>query len=169
MGPLFLAAVVLLLVFLALAVFGRGGPTETLPTAGVAPEGLSRLSLAELGSVSERLFSELGLTTASRSVAADRIDLILEDPTPVTGQRVYVRCLLTPAAGAVESAEVQAALDTARHAQLTKAIVVTPGQFSDEARLVALDSSVELIAGPQLAELLRSHLADVANRLGIPR
>src|SRR5688500_19028165 len=100
MGPLFLAAIVLLLLFLALALFARGGPTETVPGSGRAPDALVQLSLSELGSVSGRLFSELGLNTTSSSEAAGRIDLILEDPTPVTGQRVYVRCLLTPEAGA---------------------------------------------------------------------
>jgi hypothetical protein len=47
--------------------------------------------------------------------------------------------------------------------------VVTTATFSDEAKLVAKGTSVELVDGNQLASMLRQHLPDVANRLGIPR
>jgi hypothetical protein len=171
MGSLLLAGVALVAIFLALALFGRGGPTEAISTAGLPDElaGITRLSLAELGSVAARLFNELGFATVSQSEQPGRFDLIVEDPTPVTGQKVYVRCVLTPESGAVQSAEVQAALDTSRHEQLAKAIVVTPGLFSDEATLVSRATSLELIDGRKLAELLRVHLPDAANRLGVPR
>ncbi|HEX9508181.1 MAG TPA: restriction endonuclease, partial [Myxococcales bacterium] len=85
------------------------------------------------------------------------------------GQRIYVRCLLTPEAGAVQSAEVQSALDTARGENLAKAEVITTGNFSDEARLISKQTAVELIDGATLAELIRKNLPDVANRLGLPR
>lgn len=171
MGPLLIAGVVLLLIFLSLALFARGGPTETISTPGLQEEaqGVARLTLEELGSVAGRLFNELGFTTTSTAPQPGRYDLRMEDPTPVTGQRIYVRCVLRPEAGAVQSAEVQAALDTARHEQLAKAVVVSPATFSDEAQLVARGASVELIDGNALAALLRQHLPDVANRLGLPR
>jgi hypothetical protein len=171
MGALLLAAVLLVVIFLALALFARTGPTETLSAPGIPAElaGVAQLSLSELGSVTARLFNELGMTTVSSSEQPGRFDLIVQDPTPVTGQKAYVRCVLTPDAGAVQSAEVQAALDTARADHLTKAVVVTPGRFSDEAQLVARTTSLELIDGAKLADLLRAHLADVANRLGVPR
>jgi hypothetical protein len=116
-----------------------------------------------------RLFDELGFVTLAHSLLPSRCDLSVLDPTPITGQRVYIRCLLTPEAGAVQSAEVQAALDMARGDNLHKAIVVTPGIFSDEAQLVAQGVSLELIDGNKLAGLIRQHLPDVANRLGLPR
>jgi len=116
-----------------------------------------------------RLFGELGFSLIRGENQPNRVDLRVVDPTPVTGQSLYIRCLLVPEAGAVESAEVQAALDTAKGENLAKAVVVTPGQFSDEAKLVSQSSSVELIDGPALGQLLRKHLPDVANRLGIPR
>jgi hypothetical protein len=169
---LLLAGVVLLVLFFLIAVFSRGGPSEKISAGAVAPElaGISALSLTELGSVAQRLFNELGLLTESQHEQPGRFDLVMHDPTPVTGQKVYLRCLLTPAeVGAVQSAEVQAALDTARASQLNKAVVVTPGLFSDEARLVSQQAAVELIDGARLAELLRAHLPDVANRLGVPR
>ncbi len=171
MGPLLLAGVVLLILFLSLALFARGGPTETIQAAGLPDElsGLTKLTLSELGSISERLFSELGFTTTARSEQPGRIDLSMQDPTPVTGQQIYVRCVLAPEAGAVQSAEVQAALDTARGESWAKAVVVCPGTFSDEARLISAGSPVELIDGVQLAQLLRAHLPDAANRLGLPR
>ena len=171
MGPVLLAGIVLLAIFLSLALFARGGATETISASGLSDEakGVAALGLEELGSVASRLFNELGFTTAAASPQPGRYDLRMEDPTPVTGQKVYIRCLLQPEAGAVESAQVQAALDTARHEQLSKAVVVTVATFSDEAKLLARDSSVELIDGNQLAALLRQHLPDVANRLGLPR
>jgi hypothetical protein len=169
---LLLAGVVLVIVFLCIALFSRGGPTETIGPGGIAPEllGVSKLTLAELGSVAQRLFNELGLVTEVLNEQQGRYELTMTDPTPVTGQKLYVRCVL-PAVdiGAVQSNEVQAALDTARAANLNKAVVVTPGVFSDEAKLLAQGASLELIDGTRLAELLRAHLPDVANRLGVPR
>jgi hypothetical protein len=171
MGPLLLAVGIVLILFLVLAIWSKGGPTETIQAPGVAPEhaGLASLSLAELGSITGRLFNELGFVKLSEELQPDRFDLRVEDPTPVTGQRAYIRCVLTPEVGAIQSAEVQAALDTARGEHLTKAVVVTPGPFSDEAKLVSQGASLELIDGGALASLLRTHLPDVANRLGLPR
>lgn len=170
-GSLLIAGLAVVGLFLYLALFARGGPTETIAPGGLAPElaGISRLSLPELGSVVARVFDELGFLTLSSAVLPARCDLVVLDPTPVTGQKVYVRCLLTPEAGAVQSAEVQAALDMARHSSLHKAVVVTPGAFSHEAQLVSQGASLELIDGTQLAALLRQHLPDVANQLGLPR
>ena len=171
MGTPLFAALIVLVLFVLLALFARGGPTETLSASGLPPEAaaVSKLELTELSSVCARLFSELGFAVLEQETRSDRIDLRVEDPTPVTGQRVYIRCVPTPQAGAVQSAEVQAALDTARGENLAKAVVVTPGPFSDEARLVSQGTPVELIDGVQLAKLLRQHLPDVANRLGLPR
>jgi hypothetical protein len=163
------AAVVLLLLMLAL--FARGGPTETIQTPGLPSElsGLAQLSLGELGSIAHRLFAELGFTTVNTHERPDRVDLTVTDPTPVTGQTVYIRCVLPPETGAVASHEVQAAMDAARGENLAKAIVLCPGSFTDEARLVSQGAPLELIDGPALGTLLRTHLPDVANRLGLPR
>ena len=171
MFSLLFAGLILLVIFFVLAVFARGGPTETIRGAGASPElaGLSGISLPELGSVASRLFNELGFETLARGDRADRIDLTVQDPTPVTGQKIYIRCVPTPEQGAVQSHEVQAAMDTARAENLAKAVVVTPGAFSDEAHLVSKSAPLELLDGRALAELLRKHLPDVANRLGLPR
>jgi hypothetical protein len=170
-GSLLIAVVGVVGIFLYLALFARGGPTETIAVHGIAPEsaGVAKLTLPELGSVVSRLFDELGFVTLAQNLYPNRCYLTMMDPTPVTGQKVYVRCLLTPEAGAVQSAEVQAALDMARGDNLHKAMVVTPGIFSDEAQLVSHGASLELINGDALAKLIRQHLPDVANRLGLPR
>jgi Restriction endonuclease len=170
-SSLLIAVLVAVGVFLYLALFARGGPTETIAITGISPEaaGVAKLTLPELGSVVNRIFDELGFVTLAKNSWPQRCDLTVLDPTPVTGQKVYIRCLLTPQAGAVQSAEVQAALDMARNDNLHKAMVVTPGTFSDEARLVSQGASLELIDGDQLAQLIRKHLPDVANRLGLPR
>src|ERR1043165_76590 len=121
MGPVLLAGIVLLAIFLSLALFARGGATETISASGLSDEakGVATLGLEEMGSVASRLFNERGFTTPSASPQPGRYDLRMEDPTPVTGQKVYIRCLLLPEAGAVEGAQVQAALATARPAQLS--------------------------------------------------
>jgi hypothetical protein len=169
MGTPIIALLIVLGVLFLLALFGRGGPTETVSAAAPDLAGLASLQLAELGSIAGRLFMELGFSMVSTHERPDRIDLKMVDPTPVTGQTLYVRCVPTPELGAVQSHEVQAALDAARGDNLSKAVVVTPGAFSDEARLVSRDAPLELIDGSALAGLLRTHLPDVANRLGIPR
>jgi hypothetical protein len=171
MDTLLLAGVIIVALFLLLALFARGGATEPVTPTGLPPEaaGIAKLTLPELASITSRLFNELGFTKVSQNDFSDRCDLVMHDPTPITGQRVYIRAVLTPESGAVESAHVQAALDTARGENLSKAIVVTTGLFSDEARLVSRDAALELIDGAALAQMIREHLPDVANRLGLPR
>ena len=171
MDTLLLAGVVVVALFLLLALFARGGATEPVTASGVPAyaAGIAKLTLPELASITSRLFNELGFTKTAQSDFPDRTDLVMEDPTPITGQRVYIRAVLTPESGAVESAQVQAALDTARGENLSKAIVVTTGPFSDEARLVSKDASLELIDAATLAQMIQAHLPDVANRLGLPR
>jgi len=171
MDTLLLAGVVVVALFLLLALFARGGATEPVTSSGVPAyaAGIAKLTLPELASITSRLFNELGFTKTAQSDFPDRTDLVMEDPTPITGQRVYIRAVLTPESGAVESAQVQAALDTARGENLSKAIVVTTGPFSDEARLVSKDASLELIDAAALAQMVQAHLPDVANRLGLPR
>ncbi len=171
MDTLLLAGVVVVTLFLLLALFARGGATEPVTRSGLPPEAaaIAKLTLPELASITSRLFNELGFAKTSQNDFPDRTDLVMEDPTPITGQRVYIRAVLTPESGAVESAQVQAALDTARGENLSKAIVVTTGPFSDEARLVSKDAALELIDGAALAQMIQTNLPDVANRLGLPR
>lgn len=171
MDTLVLAGVIVVALFLLLALFARGGATEPVTPKGLPAEvaNLSTLTLPELTSITSRLFNELGFSKVSENDFSDRADLVMENPTPITGQRVYIRALLKPESGAVESAQVQAAVDTARGEELSKAIVVTNGPFSDEARLLAKDTALELIDGAALGEMIRTHLPDVANRLGLPR
>ncbi len=171
MDTLVLAGVIVVALFLVLALFARGGATEPVTPKGLPPEAaaVATLTLPELASITSRLFNELGFSKVSQDDFEDRCDLVMQDPTPITGQRVYIRTLLRPESGAVESSQVQAAMDTARGENLSKAIVVTTGPFSDEARLLSQDAAVELIDGSALAQMIRGHLPDVANRLGLPR
>ncbi len=168
-GTLLVALVLFGLILVSLALFARGGPTETIRDPGGETSGVGRLTLPELASVTTRLFNELGFEAVSTVEQPGRCDVVLVDPTPITGQKVYARCVPIPETGAVQSAEVQAALDTARATDAAKAVVVTPGAFSDEARLLERGANLELLDGARLAELLCLHLPDVANRLGLSR
>ena len=80
MASLIFAAIVLLTIFVLLALYARGGPTETINLLGVPPEaaGVTHLTLSELGSVTRRLFNELGFTTVSEMAFPDRYDMVVE-------------------------------------------------------------------------------------------
>lgn len=169
MGPIILAAVAVLAVFLVLAFFARGGPTET-PGVGerhasdTAPL-FQEMTHDDFGVFVTKLVNELGFRVASAEVREGRVDVIAEDPTPLTGQRIYFRGVLPPTEGMVQSAEVLAAIDNARGHGFGKAIVVTPSVFSDEAVLAARGAAADLIDGPELEKLVRKHLPEYASRL----
>jgi hypothetical protein len=170
LGPIFLGGLLFVVVFVFLAVFARGGPTETHRVGARSPDQvLSALSLDELSRVSTRILNEMGFRIIASTPTPTHVDVIADDPTPITGQRVYVRILPAPPGGFVESVEVQAAMDAARGEGLSKAIVLSPAQFSEEARSTAMDVQLELIGGSELEDLCRRYVLDVAARLGPPR
>src|SRR5688500_7028297 len=100
-----------LLIF-ALLLLTREGATEpaALGARAEPPTALAQLEVAELTELVATLFENRGFGIATEVVREDESDLIAEDPTPVTGQRIYVRTVRVRSGGLVSSVEVQACL-----------------------------------------------------------
>jgi hypothetical protein len=169
MGAIAFAGLTVLLLFVLLALYARGGPTETpgsnAPARGDVAPLFSDMSLDAYLDFLVRLVAELGFEVKSSEVREQGVDIVAVDPTPITGQRVYVRGVLPSSEGMVQSGEVQAALDAARGRGFGKAIVITPSVFSNEAQLVARGVPLDLIDGAELEKLVRKHLPEFASRL----
>ncbi len=162
MSPIVLGLVIFGVLMLLLALFSGRGAGETVRPSERPGRSLANLTLPELTRVLRDAFTARGYTVLSESQEPGRSDLLLRDASPLTGQTVYVRCLVPPDGSAIESVEVQAALDRIHGDQLEKAIVATPGTFSSEARLVAEGANVELLDGSALLDLLERGRAAAA-------
>ena len=154
MSPVLIGLLLFGVLMLLLALFSGRGAGETVQVPEQPGPALADLPLPELTRALRAELTSRGFTVLSEAQEPGRADLVLRDASPLTGQTVYVRCIAPPGGAAVESVEVQAALDRIRGEQLEKAIVATPGSFSSEARLLAQDANVELLDGPALAGLL---------------
>jgi len=148
MSPIFFGLVIVGVLMLLLALFAGRGAGETR-----AGRPALDLALPELTRALRDAFTERGFTVLSEEYEAGHSDLLLEDASPLTGQTIYVRCVVPPD-GLVDSVEVQAALDRVHGDQLEKAIVATPGELSQEARALARGANVELLDGAALRLML---------------
>ena len=148
MSSILIALVVVGVLMLLLALFAGRGAGET--RAGGVTAALD-LTLPELTRLLRDAFAARGFAVVSEVDEPGHADLLFRDASPLTGQTIYVRCL---ADGVVDSVEVQAALDRIRGDQLEKAIVATPGEFSQEARGLARGTNVELLDGAALGLML---------------
>jgi hypothetical protein len=148
--PFVLALVVVVVLLATLALFTRGGPSETL--RNVRP-GLPQYSQGELTVLARSMLEDLGLrVTAVEEHAGGKTDLEAANPAPIVGQRVYVRTFAgTQPVGAPE---IQAALDRLTGDSFNKALLIAPAGFSDEAVLAANESAVELIDAARLHSLM---------------
>lgn len=165
-----LAGAAMIGLFLLLALFGgKGGPTETAPnSSGPRAEGpwIWRLSPDAFEKLLQRLFTAMGLEVERSEVRREIVDLVVRDPAPISGGRIFVRGILHADAGMVQQAEVQAALDLARGEATVKALVLSPMGFSAEARLAVARTVCELVDGEGLIELLRQRLPEVLESAG---
>ncbi len=104
------------------------------------------------------LFAEMGFEPRRSERTRGTVAFCAEDPTPIRGGRIYVHGVFAPEHDPVDGDEVRALLDAARAESAGKAVLVTLGRFSDEARESARDNPVDLIDGDALAALVRKHL-----------
>lgn len=164
MGILVLTAV-LVLVFAGLMLFTRGGAKEVATAAGPRLETFPRPGIDDIGDVTERLMERLGLRVERREPDDGRgPGYVAETPDPITGGKVYVRAFRLAEGQTVQSQDVQAAILTARDEGMTKAILVAPNGFSDEARLAAEDTATELVDGVKLKMLLGADRDELFDR-----
>ncbi len=162
MAILFIALFGLALGFVLIAFLAR----SPVPATAGMPTGegswIARLRPDEFGKLLSLLFAELKFEIESSTQRGGDVDLFAVNPTPITGARLYVRGVFHPPLGMVGEEEVRIALDTARAELAGKAVVVTPGGFTPEARATAQGSPVDLLDGAALAALVKKHLPQVA-------
>jgi hypothetical protein len=104
------------------------------------------------------LFSEMGFSAERSDRGQGTVDFYAVDPTPIRGGRIYVRGVFDDHAAPLDAEEVLTLIDTARAESVGKAVLVTLGRFSDEARDTARDNPVDLLDGAALATLVKKHL-----------
>jgi hypothetical protein len=164
---LVLVAVATALGFLVILLAGRGQRVSPaapgaarLPGAGeldwVRPyggEGLQRLLVA--------LFGELGFDAEPAEASPEAVEFLAMNPAPIRGGRILVHGVLGAGGSPVDGDAVRALLDTARAESVGRAVLVTLGRFSEDAREAARDNPVDLLDGAELAALTRKHLPQV--------
>jgi len=165
MGILVIAVGGLALGFGVIILLSVGAPKQDA-AAGASADGsphawLARLDPPDMGKLLGMLFAELKFEVEDTRVTESGVDLFAQNPTPITGGRVYIRGVCHPPLGVVGEEEVRVALETARAEMVGKALVATGGVFSPEARSTAEGAPVELIDGASLMALIKKHLPPV--------
>ena len=164
MSILFVAVGATVLGFLLILLIG-GGQRVSPAAPGNAPvaaatelgwvhrygvEGFERMLLS--------LFGEMGFEPGRSERGQGTVDFYAVDPTPIRGGRIYVRGIFALAAVPVDAEEVLTLIDTARAESVGKAVLVTLGRFTGEARDTAKDNPIDLVDGDALAALVKKHL-----------
>ncbi len=116
-------------------------------------EGLQRLLVA--------LFGELGFDAEAAEASPGAVEFLAMNPAPIRGGRILVHGDLGAGGSPVDGDAVRSLLDTARAESVGRAVLVTLGRFSADAREAARDNPVDLIDGAELAALTRKHLPQV--------
>jgi restriction endonuclease Mrr len=138
------------------AALGGGGPEETADLAWVRTNGLEAFERLLM-----RLFEEMGFEAGTAERTDSSVAFWANDPRPIRGGRVYVHGVLTAPGARVDGDEVRALADAARGELAGKAVLVTLGGFSEDAREAAKDQPMELVDGGALLELVKKHLPQV--------
>jgi restriction endonuclease Mrr len=138
------------------AALASGGPEEPPDLAWVRTNGLEGLER-----LLRRLFEEMGFETGASERTDASVAFWATDPRPIRGGRVYVHGFLVEPGARVDGDEVRSLADAARWESAGKAVLVTLGGFSDDAREAAKDQPLELVDGGALSELVKKHLPQV--------
>jgi len=163
-GLLLLAAAATAIGFLLILLVGRGQPVSPAASGTAAQPEPGDLSWVRAGGTAalqrllSSLFAEMGFAPEAMPSGAGAVELLASDPTPIRGGRVYVRGLLSDGGAPVDADEVRTLLDAARAEAVGKAVLVTLGRFSPEARDAARGQPVDLLDGDELAALMKRHL-----------
>ena len=150
--------------FLLILLAGSGKLVSPAASSGAQGDGSADLAWVRTYGVEgfERmlltLFSEMGFSAERSDRGKGTVDFYAVDPTPIRGGRIYVRGVFDNHAVPVDAEEVLTLMDTARAESVSKAVLVTLGRFSDEARDSAKDNPVDLLDGAALATLVKKHL-----------
>jgi len=159
---LVLVAVALALGFLLILLAGRGQRTSPAASGAAPQEGFGDLAWIRSagGAGFQRLlvalFGEMGFESEPGAPGEETVEFLATNPAPIRGGRVLVHGAL--AAALVDGDAVRTLLDTARAESAGRAVLVSLGRFSDDAREAARDAPVDLIDGDDLAALVKKHL-----------
>lgn len=148
--------------FVLIALISRTAPPIGGPPSPGAESWISRLRPEEFQKLLSLVFSEMKFDIQSSNLRGGDVDLFAVNPTPITGARIYVRGIFHPPLGMVGEEEVRIALETARAEMAGKAIVVTPGSFTPDARATAQGTPVDLLDGAALLGLVKKYLPQTA-------
>ncbi len=162
MSIILIALVGLAAGFVVIALISRTAPPAGAVAAAGGENWISKLRPEEFQRLLSLVFAEMKFDVESSSLRGGDVDLFAVNPTPITGARIYVRGVFHPPLGMVGDEEVRIALETARAEMAGKAIVVTPGDFTPEARATARGTPVDLLDGPALLGLVKKHLPQTA-------
>lgn len=164
MTILVLVAVALALGGVVILLAGRGqrvSPAAEAPLPGGDAPGVAwvrRHGLDGLQHLLLSLFSEMGFRPEGSERGADTIAFQAVDATPIRGGRIYVHAILDGEGAQVGGDEVRALADAARAEAAGKAVLITLGRFTPEAREAARDLPVELVDGDALGALVKKHM-----------
>ncbi len=164
MGLLLLAAAATALGFLLILLVGKGQPVSPAASGAAAASEPADLGWVRAGGAAAlqrllaSLFAEMGFAPEALQSGAGAVELLASDPTPIRGGTLYVRGLVAADGGPVDADEVRTLLDAARAEAVGKAVLVTLGRFSPEAREAARGQPVDLLDGEELAALVTRHL-----------
>jgi restriction system protein len=150
--------------FLMMLLIGRGQPVSPAAPEGAPLDGSTDLAWVRGYGVEGfqkmllRLFSEMGFEPERSELGRGTVDFWAVDPTPIRGGRIYVHGVFADPGVPVDAEYVISLVDTARGEYAGKAVLVTLGRFSDEARDTAKDNPIDLLDGDELAALVKKHL-----------
>jgi Restriction endonuclease len=153
--------------FVLILVIGRGQPVSPAASTSVAAEERADLSwirshgVEGLERLLQRLFEEMGFEPGPAERTAASVAFWATDPRPIRGGRIYVHGVLARPGTRVDGDEVRALVDAARGEAAGKAVLVTLGGFSEDAREAARDQPMELVDGDAFADLVKKHLPQV--------
>ncbi len=150
--------------FLLILFIGRGQRVSPAAQERAPPEGATDLGWVRSHGVEGfqrmllALFAEMGFDPERSERGPGTVDFCAVDPTPIRGGRIYVHGVFATPGMAVDADDVRSLIDTARGEGVGKAVLVTLGRFSDDARSTAQDNPVDLLDGDDLAALVKKYL-----------
>ena len=162
MSIILIALVALAAGFVLIAFISKAAPSASAVAAASGDNWIARIAPEEFQRLLSSLFAEMKFDVESCALSGGDVDVVAVNPTPMTGARIYVRGVLHPPLGLVGEDEVRVALETARAEMAGKAIVVTPGGFTPDAKASAKGTPVDLLDGVALLALVKKHLPQIA-------
>ena len=148
------------------------GLVGTAPREGTDLSGedawLAGLSREEFQRLLTLLFEEMKFEVRPLdSGPGEAVLLIAEDDTPIRGVKMLVWGHHLAPASALGSEVVRDAMEMVRGEEAGKAVIVTPGRFTEEARAAAAPLPIELVDGRALLGLVKKKLPQVAAQKGL--